>query len=82
MPLPLSAGNPAQSRRRLCLCVPLQRPFVFRPPARVVAVGSFALRAALAPAPTVDLALLMPAACFDNKDQLNHRWVGTSWGGR
>jgi U3 small nucleolar RNA-associated protein 22 len=51
----------------------MQRPCVFRPPARVAAVGSFPLRAAVLPSPCVDLALLMPAACFDNKDHLNHR---------
>jgi len=53
----------------------MQRPFVFRPPTRVTVVGSFGLRCSVAPALAVDLALLMPAACFDSKDQLNHRWA-------
>lgn len=54
---------------------PPQRPFTFRPPARVQVVGSFALCASVlgAQPPCVDLALLMPPACFDSKDQLNHR---------
>lgn len=50
------------------------RPFVFRAPTRVQVVGSFGLRAALRPSPCLDLSLLMPAACFDSKDQLNHRY--------
>ena len=54
--------------------VPAQSPFTFRAPTRVQVVGSFALRAAVGPEPCVDLALLIPPACFDNKDELNHRW--------
>eukprot|EP00887_Chlorella_sp_A99_P002636 scaffold6.g2636.t1 len=50
------------------------KPFVFRPPARVRVVGSFALRAAAGPSPCVDVAVEMPAECFDAKDQLNHRY--------
>ena len=60
----------------------VQRPFVFRAPTRVQVVGSFGLRAALRPSPCLDLSLLMPAACFDSKDQLNHRWGGQDGGAR
>lgn len=52
-----------------------QRPFRFQPPSRCQVVGSFGLGAAVRPSPCVDLALLMPAACFDSKDQLNHRYL-------
>ncbi|KAL4426966.1 hypothetical protein ABPG77_009527 [Micractinium sp. CCAP 211/92] len=76
--LPEAKASPAEAASvsgfLLDLAFSPVRPFVFRPPTRVVAVGSFALRAALAPSPAVDLALLMPPACFDNKDQLNHRY--------
>lgn len=56
------------------LPVPLQKPFRFRPPARVQVVGSFAVCATCAPGPTVDLALQLPPDSLDPKDQLNHRW--------
>lgn len=51
-----------------------QRPLVFRAPTRLRVVGSFPLRATLGPDPCVDLAMAMPASCFDDKDELNHRW--------
>lgn len=53
-----------------------QRPLVFRAPTRLRVVGSFPLRATIGPDPCVDLALQMPASCFDDKDELNHRWGG------
>lgn len=69
-------GTLAPSLLPLSPCCSLQRPFVFRPPTRVTVVGSFGLRCSVAPALAADLAVLMPAACFDSKDQLNHRWAG------
>jgi U3 small nucleolar RNA-associated protein 22 len=47
---------------------------VFRPPVSLEAVGSYAAGAAARPSPVVDLALEMPRSCFDDKDQLNHRY--------
>lgn len=69
-------GGPAAAIKGFLADLAFQpvRPFVFRPPASVQVVGSFGLRAALRPSPCLDLALLMPAACFDSKDQLNHRY--------
>lgn len=56
------------------VCSVLQKPFTFQPPTSIQQVGSFALGAATrARAPSLDLAVEMPAACFDSKDQLNHR---------
>lgn len=53
---------------------PTNRRFTFHPPDAVEVVGSYALGgAALADTP-LDLTIVMPAACFDDKDQLNHRY--------
>ena len=63
----LSAGRGAQKALR------------FRPPARVEVVGSYALRAAARPRLAVDVAVEAPAACFDEKDQLNNRYFARRW---
>jgi U3 small nucleolar RNA-associated protein 22 len=51
-----------------------QKPFVFRPPTAVTVVGSFAAGGPAGPRRCVDLSVSMPRACFDDKDQLNHRY--------
>jgi hypothetical protein len=71
---PCGRSCPASDPRPRPSCAP-QRPLAFRPPSRCQVVGSFGLRAAVRPSHCADLALLMPAACFDNKDQLNHRYL-------
>ena len=54
---------------------PASRKFTFHAPSEVTVIGTFAINAAAAmPTPTLDLAIQMPAECFDNKDQLNHRY--------
>lgn len=58
----------------------LQKPFVFRAPTHVRMVGSFGLKAAAAPAVCIDVAVEMPAACFNEKDRLNHRCDGSLTG--
>ena len=57
----------------------MQRALRFRPPSRVEVVGSYALRAAARPHLVVDVALEAPAACFDEKDQLNNRYFARRW---
>ena len=51
-----------------------QKPFLFRAPSRVEVVGSFAIHAAVRPDCALDLAVEIPQDCFDDKDQLNHRY--------
>lgn len=54
---------------------PISRPFTFNAPESVEIVGSFAYKAALsATNACVDVALVMPKSCFDEKDQLNNRY--------
>jgi U3 small nucleolar RNA-associated protein 22 len=50
------------------------REFTFKPPQQVEIIGSFAIDGASLPAPCLDLAVVMPSSCFDDKDQLNHRY--------
>ena len=52
----------------------LQRSLRFCPPARVYAVGSWAAQTMARPGAVVDIALEVPKACFDEKDQLNERY--------
>ena len=42
-------------------------------------VGSYALRTAARPRLAVDVAVEVPAACFDEKDQLNNRYFARRW---
>ncbi|KAK9832639.1 hypothetical protein WJX81_006336 [Elliptochloris bilobata] len=56
-----------------------QKPLRFRPPARIEVVGSYALRAVARPRLAVDVAVEAPAACFDEKDQLNNRYFARRW---
>jgi len=53
---------------------PQSRKFTFKPPKKVEIIGSFAIEGACLPSPCLDLAVAMPSSCFDNKDQLNHRY--------
>lgn len=53
----------------------VQRALRFAPPERVYAVGSWAACTMAKPKRTVDVALQMPASCFDEKDQLNSRYL-------
>lgn len=54
---------------------PISRPFNFQAPEAVEIVGSFAYKATLrAPNACIDVAMVMPNACFDEKDQLNNRY--------
>ncbi|KAL4542017.1 hypothetical protein Ndes2526B_g06504 [Nannochloris sp. 'desiccata'] len=53
---------------------PVSRKFTFKPPRKVEIIGSFAIEGTCLPSPCLDLAVVMPASCFDNKDQLNHRY--------
>ncbi len=52
----------------------VQRALRFAPPERVYTVGSWAAKTMAQPNRTVDIALQMPASCFDEKDQLNGRY--------
>lgn len=53
----------------------MQRPLRFHPPERVYPVGGWAARTLAQPRATVDVAVQVPAACFDEKDQLNGRYA-------
>lgn len=52
----------------------VQRVLQFAPPERVYPVGGWAANTMALPNRTVDVALQMPASCFDEKDQLNGRY--------
>lgn len=52
----------------------VQRALRFAPPERVYPVGGWAANTMAQPNRTVDVALQMPASCFDEKDQLNGRY--------
>lgn len=52
----------------------MQRALRFAPPEKVNAVGGWANHTMARPSKTVDVALQMPASCFDEKDQLNNRY--------
>ena len=52
----------------------LQRRMSLLPPASVSLVGSVARGTALAPDVVADVAIEMPAACFEGKDHINHRF--------
>ena len=52
----------------------VQRVLQFAPPERVYSVGGWAANTMALPNRTVDVALQMPASCFDEKDQLNGRY--------
>ena len=52
----------------------MQRPLRFSAPARVYPVGSWAARTMARPGTMVDIALEIPRACLDEKDQLNGRY--------
>ena len=56
------------------LLIALQRALRFSPPERVYAMGSWAGSTMAKPKRLVDVALLMPRSCFDEKDQLNNRY--------
>ncbi|KAK9814240.1 hypothetical protein WJX72_002757 [[Myrmecia] bisecta] len=56
------------------LRAPVQPSMPVRAPARVEVVGSFRTHMVARPAAVVDVAIEIPKACFDNKDQLNHRY--------
>jgi hypothetical protein len=52
----------------------VQRVLQIAPPERVYPLGSWAANTMALPNRTVDVALQMPASCFDEKDQLNGRY--------
>jgi U3 small nucleolar RNA-associated protein 22 len=52
----------------------LQRPLPFAPPTSVSIIGSHATDTAIQGDNVVDVAVAMPASCFDHKDHLNHRY--------
>jgi U3 small nucleolar RNA-associated protein 22 len=52
----------------------LQRPMLFAPPTSVSIVGSHATDTAIQGDDVVDVAVEMPASCFEHKDHLNHRY--------
>lgn len=52
----------------------MQKPLAFAPPVRVSVVGSHATSTAITSNNVVDVAAEMPAACFEHKDHLNHRY--------
>lgn len=73
--LPEAQVDPAPIRGFLSdLDFPTSRKFTFKPPEEVEIVGSCAIDGAALPGPALDLALVMPTECFDDKDQLNHRY--------
>lgn len=52
----------------------LQRPLPFAPPTSVSIAGSHATDTAIQGDYVVDVAVQMPASCFEHKDHLNHRY--------
>ena len=73
LPMRLRPACPPPDLLSSGCCYLTQKPFIFRPPTSVRAVGGFAWQAAALPRPQVDLAVTLPKECFDAKDQLNHR---------
>ena len=73
--LPTAQVDPSPIRGLLSdFDFPTSRKFTFNQPEKVQVVGSFVIEAAVLPSPCLDLALILPAECFDDKDQLNHRY--------
>ena len=66
--------SPATMRLAYTTLIAVQRALRFSPPERVYAVGSWASSTMAKPKRLVDVALLMPKSCFDEKDQLNNRY--------
>jgi len=60
----------------------LEKDFTFHPPESIQVIGTWAYNAALnnnnnkGKADAIDIALQIPRHCFDDKDQLNHRYHG------
>lgn len=69
--LPLASGQ-----LLFCNVCPLtvQRPLPFAPPTSVSIVGSHATDTAVQGDNVVDVAVQLPASCFEHKDHLNHRY--------
>ena len=51
----------------------LEKPFMFNPPSGIQVVGSWAYHSTIGSNP-IDVSLEIPSSCFDEKDQLNHRY--------
>ena len=69
-----SCAAPAKTCLAHILLIAVQRALRFAPPERVYAVGSWASSTMAKPKRLVDVVLLMPKSCFDEKDQLNNRY--------
>lgn len=57
------------------ICLMMQKPLPFVAPTRVYMVGSHATKTAIQQDSVVDVAVELPASCFERKDHLNHRYL-------
>ena len=53
----------------------LQKPVRFSPPEEVTITGSHAVQCVAQPGKVVDVSVKMPKSCFDQKDQLDDRYM-------